>query len=465
MFPKRRILESKNYNNSTIKNPKMTKSISLIINTTQLNNNNNISKRLQSKLQKKSYSLDKKCSKINKNNKNSSKIYNLSMQRQNSQGILYSLKNYINDTQLSNGNLKYQRLNSHFISETKTPKLIELLNNKVKKKKNYLETYNNKINKDNNYHKSKSSLSLVPKHKNFSQGNIDHMNFDEYYIFNIYKSSRNQKIVNKIIKDNNQNHKNKKQNNKYDRYDKNKCVIERKIYGGEKHIKKNDGEKFEENKTLPNNCDSIYNKILFKNIKLNINKEFNLNDFENSEKTQKNHIKNNNNSNENYKNQNKSSNQNSCKLLIKSKTNNILNTSLEELNESNNKNENVSSRNINNQNIQLIFPPFNKSDINNESSQESTNQVGNTFSNKITINSNLGYRKEKFISSFLDGPEDIHCRFVELHKQRKIFYENLCNKLEEEGNSIDNNKQELNDFDKSEYSEYFDNYNENVPII
>ena len=47
-----------------------------------------------------------------------------------------------------------------------------------------------------------------------------------------------------------------------------------------------------------------------------------------------------------------------------------------------------------------------------------------------------------------------------------MFYENLCNKLEEDINSIDNNRSSIyNDFDKSEYSEYFDNYNENVPII
>jgi hypothetical protein len=116
----------------------------------------------------------------------------------------------------------------------------------------------------------------------------------------------------------------------------------------------------------------------------------------------------------------------------------------------------------------LIFPSFinNKCDINNESSQDTTNQVGSLNSNKYTIyNSNFGYRKDKFISSFLDGPEDIHCRFVELHRQRKMFYENFSNKLEEDGNSIDINKANISEFDKSEYSEYFENYNENVPLI
>lgn len=46
-----------------------------------------------------------------------------------------------------------------------------------------------------------------------------------------------------------------------------------------------------------------------------------------------------------------------------------------------------------------------------------------------------------------------------------MFYENLSNKLEEDGNSIDINKANMSEFDKSEYSEYFDNYNENVPLI
>ena len=106
--------------------------------------------------------------------------------------------------------------------------------------------------------------------------------------------------------------------------------------------------------------------------------------------------------------------------------------------------------------------------MNNDSSQESTNLVGNTFSNKITINnSNIVNRKDKFINSFLDGPEDIHWRFVDLHKQRKLFYENICNKSNEnEGNfNINNNIAKISDFYKNEYSEYFDNINENVPII
>ena len=60
------------------------------------------------------------------------------MQRQNSQGPFYSQKNYINDTQLTNINLKYQKLNSHLLSETKAPKIVELINNKINKKKNFL---------------------------------------------------------------------------------------------------------------------------------------------------------------------------------------------------------------------------------------------------------------------------------------------------------------------------------------
>ena len=166
-------------------------------------------------------------------------------------------------------------------------------------------------------------------------------------------------------------------------------------------------------------------------------------------------------------------------LLNKSKTkSNILNTSSEEVNKSKPSNNyvNIISSNNNKEikncrynDIKLIFPSFfNKMDMNNDSSQESTNLVGNTFSNKITINnSNIVNRKDKFINSFLDGPEDIHWRFVDLHKQRKLFYENICNKSNEnEGNfNINNNIAKISDFYKNEYSEYFDNINEDVPII
>jgi hypothetical protein len=469
MFPKKRIIESKASKNNTIKKPRMTKSISLIINTSQITRNN-ISKRLNSNIAKKSNSVDKpskKHSKLNNNNnknKNSSKLYNITLQRQNSQGVLYTLKNFINDTQISHINQNYHRINSHLLSETKTPKLIEMLNNKIKNKKNYLETYsnNNNSNKANNSNKSKASLSLVHKKRNTSQGNMDYINFDEYYNYNIFKGSRNQKLFKKLSKENHQEYNNKMHKSKYDRYDKNKCIIERKIYGGERQTKKNDGEKIIEIKTLPNSCESLYNKILFNNIKLNINKELHLNNLKKSENNNKINI------NVGKKNNIFSNNNNisSYKLLNKSKTNNILNTSLEDLTQSNNNNIQNTNININNnkKDIKLIFPPLNKCDLNNDSSQESTNQIGNTFSNKLTINSNIGYRKEKFISSFLDGPEDIHYRFVDLHRQRKMFYENLCNKLEDEGNNIDN-KVNINDFEKNEYSEYFDNYNEKVPLI
>ena len=165
-------------------------------------------------------------------------------------------------------------------------------------------------------------------------------------------------------------------------------------------------------------------------------------------------------------------------LLNKSKTNsNILNTSLEEITKINssthtNNNNTKDHKNSRYNDIKLVFPPFlNKLDINNESSQESTNLIGNTFSNKITINnSNMVTRKDKFINSFLDGPEDIHYRFVDLHRQRKMFYESMCNKENEnrgynKNNNFNNNKTKISDFDKNEYSEFFDNINEEVPII
>ena len=233
MFPKKRFIESKTTTNSSIKKPNAGKSISLIINTNHFSNTS-ISKKLHPNIPKKSNSVEKtsqKNLKSNKNNKNkNSSIYNITLHRQNSQGSLYSLKTYINDTQITNNNVKYHKLNSHHLSETKTPKLLELLNNKIKKKKNYLDTYNNSLSKGNNYNKSKTSLSLVHKKKNLTQGNMDYINLDDYYNYSIFKSTRNQKILNKIIKDNNQdNYRNKTNKNKHNRYDRNKCIIERKI--------------------------------------------------------------------------------------------------------------------------------------------------------------------------------------------------------------------------------------------
>ena len=482
MFPKIKINESKTSINNSLKKVHSGKPISLIIKTNNFPNND-ISKKYYPSNLSKANSMTKTSQnniKTNKSNKNkNSSIHNLTLHRQETQGSLYSLKNYMNETQITNNNinknnnLNHKKLNSYTnIGETKTPKLLELINNKIKKKKGYLETYSNinsiKGNNPNfNYNKSQTSLSVAHKKQNLSQANIEHINLDDYYNNNIFKSTRNHKIMNKIVKDNiidNFHNKTNKNKNKFNRYDRNKCIIERKIYGEEKQIKKN-MEKSVVNKTLPNNCEYLYNKNLYNNIKLNINKELNLNNLNHVNKQEKidsNKTSNNYNLKLNYDiKKNYSPNK-----LTKSRTNkNILNNSSEKV-ELNKKNENeinlndAYSRRSYGKDIKLLFPSvINKSDLNNESSQESTNQVGNTYSNKMTI-------KDKFISSFINGPEDIHYKFVDLHKQRKIFYENLCNKLEEEGNNLDNNnKTNNNDFDKNEYSEYFDNYDENVPII
>ncbi len=185
MIPKKRLIENKNsINNNIISNPGMTKSARLIINTSHINSNS-ISNKISRNLPKKSNSIDKniqKTTKIIRNNKNakSSKLYNMNIQRQNSQG-LYSIKNYMNDTQYTQVNHKYHRQNSQILNETKTPRLLELLNNKIKKKRKYLQTYNNNSsNKDNNYNKANASLSSAQRKKNLSQGNMDYINFDEY---------------------------------------------------------------------------------------------------------------------------------------------------------------------------------------------------------------------------------------------------------------------------------------------
>ena len=65
MFPKKRIIETNTSANNTNKKPRMTKSISLIINTSQITRNS-ISKRLNTNMAKKSNSVDKPSKKHSK---------------------------------------------------------------------------------------------------------------------------------------------------------------------------------------------------------------------------------------------------------------------------------------------------------------------------------------------------------------------------------------------------------------
>lgn len=106
---------------------------------------------------------------------------------------------------------------------------------------------------------------------------MEYINFDEICGYNIFKSSRNSKIMNKKTKKSSQDYNNHRTNkNMTNRYDKNKCVIERKIYKGDKPIKKN---KSIESKTTSNNYENTYNRMLYNNIKLNLNKEHALNEL------------------------------------------------------------------------------------------------------------------------------------------------------------------------------------------
>ena len=322
---------------------------------------------------------------------------------------------------------------------------------------------------------------------------------EEYYDNGIIKENGYKRNKTKININEDESYLNKKIYGNF-RYDKNKCVIERKFYGEDKlhkikarnKVKEKEEEKdlYILTKTLSGIGDNECNKLFYHRSKLNIKRDLKKSGFDLYNNYNKNS---NSNFNQNPKkdknlNINKLINYNlsSTKMVLnKSKTNNnILNTSLEEItqskihnnkyskqiittNNNNNDNNQKETKNCRYNDIKLIFPSFfNKMDINNESSQESTNLIGNTFSNKITINnSNIGSRKEKFINSFLDGPEDIHCRFVDLHRQRKIFYESMCNKNNENNGNSNNNMAKISDFDKNEYSEYFDNFNEDVPII
>jgi hypothetical protein len=255
------------------------------------------------------------------------------------------------------------------------------------------------------------------------------LKLEEYYDNSFVKTKKNHKNNSRIKLKDDDSYMSKKTSG--NRYDKNKCIIERKIYDKEeiKRKEKKD-EKKVLNRTLPNNYQKNKN-LIFNNIKLD-----NLNNILNIKIT------------DNKKNQD---------FIKPNSKYDVINTSMEEDFIENNENDINLPKNMD---IKLMLPTNTyKSDIYNESSQASTNQVN---SNKYTLNNNIGDRKEKFISSFLDGPEDIHCRFVELHKQRKMFYENLCNNID--GVKSDFDKNIMTDFEKCEYSEYFENYDK-VPLI
>ena len=465
MFQRKKIMETKKTKNK-LKDKKLNKSISLIIKNNNFSNHTN-QKKLYQFIPKTSYSVQTSERKVNKNtgnittNNNNylSQLYNLNFYRQNSQGSLYSLKKENNDFQFSDINYKYPRLNTYLLSEIKSPKIIEYINNRRKKLNNYnySHNYNERLfenkchnnNNNSNYYKKSShnSFTLAKRNKNLSQRNMKiKLKLEEYYDNSFVKTKKNQKNNSRIKLKDDDSYMSKKTSG--NRYDKNKCIIERKFYGEDKMNKtknnnktkskniEKDKEKYTPNKTLSGNGDNEYNKIYNNPSKHNLKKEIKkpgldlINNYENNYSNHNLHQKakkeKKNLSINNLLNYKWSS---SKMLLNKSKTNNnILNTSLEEINKSktninNNSNynniiqENKESKNCRYNDIKLIFPSFfNKMDFNNESSQESTNLMGNTFSNKITINnSNMGSRKEKFINSFLDGPEDIHCRFVDLH--------------------------------------------------
>ena len=501
-------MEQKKAKNKS-KGKKLNKSISLVIKNDNFSNHGS-QKKLYQFIPKTSYSVQtsdrKKQQNFGNNSTNNtnylSQLYNLNFYRQNSQNSFCSLKKESQDYNFSEINYRYPKLNMYLLSEVKSPKIIDYINNRKKKQNynNYVHNFNeryyeNKINHNNsNYYKkpTQNSFSFVKKNKNLSQRNINiKLKLEEYYEISTVKGNKNHKNNSRTKFKDEESYINKKNSVNNIRYDKNKCIIERKFYGEDKSRKiniknkaknKDKGEeKYTPNKTLSGNGENEYNKLFYNHSKNNMQKELTQNGIDISDYYNKNHS-----NHDHHKKQKNLKNlsinnlinykwSSSKMLLNKSKTNNnILNTSLEEKNrtKSNNKNNNSNINNITNENkdtknsryndIKLIFPSFfNKMDINNESSQESTNLVGNTFSNKITINNSIiCSRKEKFINSFLDGPEDIHCRFVDLHRQRKMFYENMCNKVIENEGNIDNNMAKISDFDKSEYSEYFDNFNE-----
>lgn len=414
MYSKVRIFSPKK--SFHMKNSYPNKSLSMLIGNLNLSNHN-ITKLNQIKTpNNKSNSFDDSSKRYLRmpKDKRIPKLFNFTFHKNNSQGSLYIHK--------SSYNYIYQKMNSNNFNEVKSPKMINYINYQMKKKKNYLDTYGNyfdekSIYKKKNNQKTKSSLAF--KRKNLSQSHQNLFNFEDFYFHNIFKGSRNNKKgkqrenINYDI--------NKANKNIYTKYDKTKCVIERKLYGETKQQSKCNNRNSIINQTYGNNkinqnnkWNNLYNETELKNSKLNIDEDNNMN----------------------------------SPLFLEDLNDNI---------KTDNKNINLDKK--------IIYSSMiNKFDTYYESSQESTNQIGN--SNKYTISK--GYRMEKFISGFLDGPEDIHYRFVELHKQRKMFYEGFINKIKEEDMNLDNKNEQktnMNDFDICEYSEYFENLKEVVPII
>ena len=146
MINRRKTLESKKTVNNinSVQTKKFRKSISLIVKTPNYSNNT-IPKKMYSFIPKTSYSVQTSEAKQsqpkisnNKNNtniKNFSKLCNFTLYRQNSQGALYSLKKFNHEFLFPDIMHKNQGVNIRLLSEIKSPKFIEYMNNKEKKSK------------------------------------------------------------------------------------------------------------------------------------------------------------------------------------------------------------------------------------------------------------------------------------------------------------------------------------------
>ena len=137
MLQRKKTMDSKKITTNSIHKKKLNKSISLIIKTPNFSNNT-IPKKLYPYISKTNYSVqtsESKPTQSKKNNtclnvKNFSKLCNLTLYRQNSQGTLYSLKKFNHDFLFQDLSHKNQGINVHLLSEIKSPKFIEYINNR-----------------------------------------------------------------------------------------------------------------------------------------------------------------------------------------------------------------------------------------------------------------------------------------------------------------------------------------------
>ena len=129
MFSKIRIFSPKN----SSKKPMLNKSLPNMTNNVHISTNANKKNQINQQILK-SNSVDNSLKRFlrDKKERHLPNLYNLILHKHNSQGSLYIHKNNLNNSL----NYIYQNLNSNLFCEARTPKLLDIINYQIRKKKN-----------------------------------------------------------------------------------------------------------------------------------------------------------------------------------------------------------------------------------------------------------------------------------------------------------------------------------------